>query len=227
MLDVILFAVFPYVALALAVGGGLYRYFTDRFSYTSQSSQFLESRRLFWGSTPFHYAIIAILLAHLLALLLPVFWGNLMSSESRLIVLESTGMALATTALVGLLLLIYRRLTNRRAWKLTTVLDWVTLGLLLGQVVLGLWTALFFRWGSQWYLTMAVPWLGSLLLLDPQIQYVTPLPLVTKLHFLGGLILTAIFPFTRLVHMVTYPVTYLWRPYQVVIWNRRAPRRAE
>jgi len=38
----------------------------------------------------------------------------------------------------------------------------------------------------------------------------------------GGLLLV-LFPYTRLVHIVTYPVSYLWRPYQRVIWNRRRP----
>ena len=30
-----------------------------------------------------------------------------------------------------------------------------------------------------------------------------------------------LFPYTRLVHAITYPLAYLWRPYQVVLWNRR------
>lgn len=42
-----------------------------------------------------------------------------------------------------------------------------------------------------------------------------------KLHAVGGFALLVLFPYTRLVHVVTYPLGYLWRPYQVVIWNRR------
>jgi nitrate reductase gamma subunit len=221
VLDVIAFAIFPYVALALAIAGGLYRYFVDRYSYSAQSSQFLETNRLFWGSTPWHYAILAILLAHLLALVLPGLWAGLMSSEARLITLEVTGMALGLTAVSALGLLVLRRLASRRALVLTSLMDWVLLALLLAQCVLGLWTALFFRWGSQWYLTTSVPWLASLAAIDPQIQYVTPLPLVIKLHFFLAFAITAVFPFTRLVHFISFPITYLWRPYQVVIWNRR------
>ncbi len=37
-------------------------------------------------------------------------------------------------------------------------------------------------------------------------------------------VIVALFPFIRLVHFVTFPITYLWRPYQVVIWNRTAGR---
>jgi len=87
--------------------------------------------------------------------------------------------------------------------------------------VLGVYTAVFQRWGSWWYLSNAVPYLVSLVQLNPQIQYATTLPLPTQLHIIGAFLLTAIFPFTRLVHMLTVPITYLWRPYQTVIWNWR------
>jgi len=85
---------------------------------------------------------------------------------------------------------------------------------------LGFSIALIYRWGSDWYLHTAVPWLVSLAKFDPQTQYVTALPLLVKLHMLGGFVILALFPFTRLVHLVTFPITYLWRPIQVVIWNR-------
>jgi len=61
MTDLMLFAVFPYVALALAIVVSFYRYATDRFSYSSLSSQFLENRVLFWGSVPWHYGILFVL----------------------------------------------------------------------------------------------------------------------------------------------------------------------
>ncbi|MBI2862425.1 MAG: respiratory nitrate reductase subunit gamma [Chloroflexi bacterium] len=221
MFDFVLFAAFPYVAVVLAVLVGLYRYFSDRFSYSSQSSQFLENRALFWGSVPWHYGVILVLLAHLLALLFPAQWAVLIAAPIRLYVLEVTGLALALMAIVGLALLILRRVKNARIFTVTSAMDWVLLAALLIQVALGFWVALFYRWGSDWYLHTAVPWLISLLTLNPQIQFVTALPFVVKVHMLGGFLIIALFPFTRLVHLVTFPITYLWRPYQVVIWNWR------
>lgn len=76
MFDTILFVAFPYVAVAVAVVGGLLRYFKDRFSFSSQSSEFLEKRELFWGSVPWHYGVVIILTAHLLAFLFPDAWGR-------------------------------------------------------------------------------------------------------------------------------------------------------
>ncbi len=220
MLDFVLFVAFPYIAIVLAVLVGIYRYFNDRFSYSSFSSQFLENRTLFWGSVPWHYGIVIILLAHLIALLVPGPWAALISAPARLYVLEVTGLALALMAIVGLALLIIRRLTNPRALAVTSGADWLLLLALLVQVVLGFWVAFFYRWGSDWYLHTAVPWLISLVALHPKTQYVTALPWVVKLHMLWGFLIIALFPFTRLVHLVTFPITYLWRPYQVVIWNR-------
>jgi len=224
MLDLVLFVAFPYVAVALAVLVGLYRYYRDRFSYSSFSSQFLENRALFWGSVPWHYGVVLILTAHLVALLFQRAWQALIAQPVRLYILEVVGLALALSALLGLGLLIFRRLSNQRIFSVTTTMDWVLLATLLAQMALGFWVALFYRWGSDWYLHTAVPWLVSLVKFSPNTQSVTALPWVVKLHMLGGFLVIALFPFTRLVHVVTFPVTYLWRPYQVVIWNQRVRR---
>ncbi len=221
MSNVFLWAVFPYVALAVSIIVGLYRYFRDRFSFSSQSSQFLENRMAFWGSTMWHYGIILILTPHVLGFLFPTLWAALIADQTRLYVLEVTGLALAVMAICGLVILILRRLTNVRIERVTTVMDWVLLAALLLQVVMGFWIAFFYRWGSEWYLHTSVPWLQSLAAFNPQIQYVTAMPLPVKVHMINAFVILALFPFTRLVHIVTLPLPYLFRPYQVVIWYRK------
>jgi len=220
MIDVLLFVAFPYAAILLAVIVGVYRYFNNRFSYSSLSSQFLENHQLFWGSVPWHYGISIILLVHLLALLFPGLWAAMLGAPVRLYVLEVTGLALTLVTMVGLGLLMLRRVRSLRLFVVTSAMDLVLLVALMIQVVLGFWVAFSYRWGSSWYLHTAVPWLISLVKLSPQVEYVTALPWVIKAHFLGGFFIVALFPFTRLVHLVTFPITYLWRPYQVVVWNR-------
>ena len=221
MWNTLLFAVIPYVAVAVAVVGGIARYRVDRFSYSSQSSQFLESRRLFWGSVAWHYGILLVLGAHVVALVLWSQWAALVSDPTRLYTLEVIGLALSLLALAGLALLIVRRLTVRRVTVVTTPMDWVLLVALAAQVALGVWIALGYRWGSEWYVHTAVPWLHSLVKLNPKPEYMVALPAIVKAHAVGGFLLIALFPFTRLVHIVSVPVTYLWRSYQLVVWNRR------
>jgi nitrate reductase gamma subunit len=221
MSNTFLWGVWPYVAFALFIFGGLYRYLKDRFSFSSQSSQFFENRFLFWGSTMWHYAIILILIPHTLAFWFPQAWAALIENQTRLYIMEITGLALAVMAIIGLGTLIVRRATNPRIQFVTTTMDWVLLGALGVQVVMGFWVAFVYRWGSEWYLHTAVPWLWSLAAFNPQIQYVTAMPLPVKIHMFNAFFLLALFPFTRLAHVVTAPLLYIVRPYQVVIWYRQ------
>jgi nitrate reductase gamma subunit len=220
MSDMILFGVFPYVAVALLIGVGIYRYCVDRYSWSSQSSQFLESRILFWGSVPWHYAILMILMAHLLAFLFPSGWGVLLGRPVRLYLLEVTGLGLGISTLVAIALLIFRRVLNARVSAVTTIIDWLVLAVLFLQVATGVYIAFTLRWGSVWYLHTATPWLWSLMKFDPQVQYLAALPVVVKLHAFNAFLILALFPFSRLVHVVSVPLTYLSRPYQLVIWYR-------
>jgi nitrate reductase gamma subunit len=224
MRDLILFAAFPYVATVLAVVVFVVRYRRARFTHSSLSSQFLESRALFWGSVPWHYGILVVLGAHFAALLWPAGWAALIAAPVRLWALEVTGLAFALAAVVGLGTLIVRRLVDARAQVVTSAADWLLLAVLFAQIVLGFWIALAYRWGSDWYLHTAVPWLVSLAVLAPEVQHVTALPWLVKLHMLNAFVIVALFPFTRLVHLVALPLSYLWRPYQVVIWYRRPAR---
>ncbi len=224
MWNTFLYAVIPYLAVAIAILGGIWRYKSDRFSYSSQSSQFLESRTLFLGSVAWHYGILLVLGAHVIALVFWSQWADLVSNPTRLYTLEVIGLAFSMLAFLGLALLIVRRLTVPRVKAVTTPMDWVLLVALATQVGLGIWIALGYRWGSEWYVHTAVPWLHSLIKLNPKPEYMTSLPAIVKLHAVFGFLLIALFPFTRLVHIVTVPVTYIWRSYQVVVWNRRPAR---
>ncbi len=217
-----LYGTFPYLALSLAVAGSLYRYFADRFSFSSLSSQFLESGALFYGSVPWHYGIGLILLAHLLGGLFPGISAFLLRGPARLFAGELIGMSLGFLALLGMVVLIIRRLRYSQILAVTTTMDWVLIAVLTFQAATGVTTALFYRWGSLWYLDTAVPWFWSLAGLNPRFDTLIPLPWVVQFHIFNAFVIVALLPFTRLVHLVTVPLSYLWRPYQVVIWNKRA-----
>ncbi|MFO0753870.1 MAG: respiratory nitrate reductase subunit gamma [Thermodesulfovibrionales bacterium] len=223
-----LFAVFPYCALLLAAAGGICRYAAERSSYSSFSSQLLEKRVLFWGSVSFHYGIVLVLAAHLFsALFSRQEDALLLGSPPRLYLVEAVGASLGILTLFGIVLLILRRLVYSPVARATTVMDWVLLAALLCQAVSGTYIALFERWGVLWYHYTAVPWFRSLFALSPRIELMAPLPWIIKFHAVNAFALIALFPFTRLVHIVTVPLSYLWRPFQVVIWNKRIQGRTE
>ncbi len=219
-MDNLLYGIFPYVALSLAGVGGVYRYYGTRFSYSSLSSQFLENRLLFWGSVPWHYGIVLVLLAHLFGALFREASASLLDDSIRLFVLELMGMSLGLFALLGIVILVFRRMSQGKVLTITSLMDWILLAALFAQVAAGVSIALFYRWGSLWYLDTAVPWLRSIGRLSPDYSTISPLPWIAKFHIFNAFIVFLLFPFTRLVHVFTFPVTYLWRPYQVVAWNR-------
>ncbi|NJD58487.1 MAG: respiratory nitrate reductase subunit gamma [Anaerolineales bacterium] len=221
MLNTLLFIVFPYVAVLLTVVVGLARYFYNRYSYSSLSSQLVESKVLFWGAVPWHYGVVPILIIHLAGFTIPSIMHQIHSQADRLYIAELIGKFMAFLALLGILILIIRRLSHSKLRLLTTPLDWIVLLLLLNQIFLGLWVSLFYRWGAVWFLETVSVWVGSLAKFQPQTLNIAPLPLIPKLHFLNATLLIALFPFTRLVHMMSFPITYLWRHIQVFIWNRR------
>jgi nitrate reductase gamma subunit len=218
--DLLLFALFPYAAVLTAVIVSVIRFTTNRFSFSSLSSQFLESRRLFWGSVPFHYGILVVLAGHLIGFLFPRSVAAFNGVPVRLFILETTALAFGILTLVGLVVLVHRRVTSAKVRAVTSVVDIALLVLLLSAVVTGIYTAIFHRWGSAWYVHTATPYLRSLVKLAPETQYVAGLPLMAKLHILNAFALIAVIPFTRLVHLLVVPVPYLWRPYQLVVWNR-------
>ena len=219
MSESIYYIVFPYIAIVLAVGVGIYRYFTNRFSYSSMSSQFLENRVLFWGSVLWHYGIVLILLAHVQAAVLPGLWASLHVIPYSMFVLGLIALTLGALAVIGLIFLIFRRIVDPKARVVTTVMDWILLADLLLQITAGLYISMFYRWGSLWYVYTATPWLASLATLSPRIDPVTHLPWIVRFHMVNAFVVIGLFPFTRLVHIFTVPLSYLWRPYQITIWN--------
>jgi nitrate reductase gamma subunit len=219
--NLLLFVVFPYAAITLAIVGTVYRMMRRPFTVSSVSSQLLESRTLFWGSVPFHWGILVVLLGHLAALIMPAGFEAWNRVPVRLYALEITGLALAVWALVGLGLLVYRRVTFSKIRAVTTRMDMVVLALLLAQVVTGILIATLYRFGSAWGTSVFVPYVQSLITLDPRPELVAPLPFVLQFHSALFFAFLVVFPFTRLVHIITLPLGYLFRPFQLVKWVRR------
>ena len=219
--NTLLFLIFPYVSIVMAITVTAYRSIYRPFTVSSLSSQLLERKLLYWGSVPFHYGILLILLLHLAALLFPkglMLWNSV---PIRLYLLEFSGLCLAIWGLVGLLLLLGRRMMDARVRAVTTTMDVVILLLLLVTMVSGIVTATSYRFGSVWFTGVLTPYVWSLLTLRPKPELVAPLPWVIQLHVLNFFVLLAIFPFSRLVHIITVPLGYLFRPWQIVIRVRR------
>ena len=219
-LNEFLFGVLPYVVGVLAIVGTIVRWKKHEFTVTSLSSQLLESRQLYWGTVAFHWGLSLILIGHLAALVVPRGFELWNGAPLRLYLLEITGLALALWAGLGLVILVHRRLTNHRVRKVTTPMDLVVLATIAVQIVTGIWIAIGYRWGSYWGTAIFVPYVRGLLTFRPDPALVDALPLILKVHVLAFFAFIALFPFTRLVHIITLPLQYFFRPWQRVVGMR-------
>ena len=218
MFESFLLIALPYLAIASLVVGTIWRFRSKKYGVSALSSQFLESRQLLWGSVPWHIGIVIVLVGHIVPLAFPGVWQRLVASETFLITVETIGLAAAILSLVGLVLLIVRRVLGRRLQSVTSVMDLVILVLLLGQIVLGILTALNLKWGAAWAPGTLSPYLWSLLTLQPDPSYVSQMPIIMTLHITGGWLILLLTPFSRLIHMFTIPLEYLTRAPQKVVW---------
>ncbi len=209
MLNTIVFVILPYVALALVLFVTPYRYFSNRLTWSAYSTQFLERKILYWGINPWHYGILPILLAHLFATVFSGATAALVGDQTRLLVVEITGLGLGIIAFSGCLVLLLRRANAPILNKVTSPADWLILLLLGFQTATGIFVAITNSWGSQWYPSTAAPYLRSLVLLNPQPEYVTGISTAFTLHVAGAFLLLAVLPFTKLVHLLYLPFDFL------------------
>ncbi len=219
MVTSFIFVGLPYIAMASLILISLLRFWRDRFSYSALSSQFLESEQVMWGSVPWHIGIVIVLLGHLIPFFFPSLWQSVTSRMEVVIAIEMVGMIAAFVALAGLCVLLVRRLISRHVQAVTTPVDLVILGLLIVQVIIGIQTAAGHRWGSMWSVQTTTPYLWSLLTFRPDIAAIQTLPPMVQLHIGVAWVIVLLLPFSRLVHMFSIPLQYLWRAPQQVIWT--------
>lgn len=219
MLNVFVFVVLPYVALALLLFVTPYRYFSNRLTWSAFSTQFLEQKNLYWGSNPWHYGIIPVLIAHLVSVIAPGPMRTILGNQRTLILLEDVGQGLALLALFGCLVLLIRRLKAPILTTVTSASDWVLLVLLVVEVATGVYMGILIRGGPLWYLYTAVPYFHSLLVFNPQIEFVADFPPVFKLHAAGAFLIVALLPFTKLVHLLFLPIAFLKDPPILYRWR--------
>jgi nitrate reductase gamma subunit len=217
----LLFTVFPYLCLTTFVVGHAYRYVTDRYAWNSHSSQLLANESLRWGSVLFHLGIIFTFVGHAGGLLIPQRYYDMVgiTSDMHLAIAHGMGEVVGMAAFIGCLLLLWRRLTNRRVRAAGSVNDLITLGGLTVVVAGGVYNVFF---GNYNVLDNVAPWIRGIVFFSPDPELMRPVPISFKIHVTLAWALLGLSPFSRLVHIWSVPVTYLFRRY--VVFRRREER---
>jgi nitrate reductase gamma subunit len=220
MIDSFLFVGLPYAAILIFIIGSILRIRNYGFSVTSHSSQFLESNKLFWGSRFFHSGIVVLIIGHIVGFIIPKSVILITTKPLWLIIIEVSAFGFGLLSIVGIILLIARRLSVRRLYSVTSKMDIAVYIVILFQILTGLLVAYQYRWGITWYASSLVPYLRSLFTFFPDMTVIATMPLLIKIHVVSAFVFIGLFPFSRLIHILAYPFYYLWRSSQVVIWNR-------
>lgn len=221
------FQVYPYIALAVLFIGSWARFDRSMYTWRTGSSQLLSSRGMRVGSNLFHVGVLAILGGHLVGLLTPHWlYEVLISAPQKQLLAMLIGGFFGAMCLVGISILLVRRLTNPRIRATGTVGDTMVLVLLFAQLALGMASIVISRQHMDGSVMIRLgEWAQHIVTLRAGAAgFITGVHWVYQAHILLGLTLLLVAPFTRLVHVWSIPVSYLWRPYQVV-HRRQAPLR--
>ena len=218
LLDVFLWVVLPYVCLAIFIVGHWWRYRYDKFGWTTRSSQLYESRLLRWGSPLFHFGILFVVGGHIIGLIIPKSWTAAIGITNEMYhwLAVGIGAVAGVCTVVGLAILIYRRRMVGPVFSATTTNDKVMYVFLAATIFLGMSNTVVGNIiGHYDYREELAVWFRQIFYLQPDPSLMVDAPMTFKLHAIVAFLLFAIWPFTRLVHVFSAPVGYLWRPYVV------------
>lgn len=218
--NLLMFGVYPYIALAICLIGSWARFDLSQYSWKAGSSQMLSNKGMRVASNLFHVGVLFVLAGHFVGLLMPAsLYHHVISTENKQLLAMVSGGFFGVLCLIGLVMLLNRRLGDPRVRASSSFSDIMILLVLLAQLVLGLLTIVASTQhmdGSV--MVMLANWAQNVVTLQPveAANAIAPVGLVYKLHVFLGLTLFVLFPFTRLVHIVSAPVWYLGRRYQIV-----------
>ncbi len=229
-LNTFLFGIYPYIALTMLAIGSIIRYDREPYTWRSGSSQFLRRRQLMVGSVLFHVGVLVIFGGHFVGLLTPIEvfdFFHVGHGVKQMLAIVAGGVA-GIMCLIGATLLLHRRLFDARIRTTSSFWDIAIMLMLYAQLLLGLSTifvSLQHLDGGE--MVHFMNWALGIFTFRPDVaDLIADANIIFKLHIFLGLTIFLVFPFTRLVHMFSAPVRYLWRPgYQVVRSKRQLEHR--
>ncbi|MDG0822967.1 MAG: respiratory nitrate reductase subunit gamma [Staphylococcus equorum] len=217
MFNQFLWVIVPYLCVAIFLIGHIARFKFDQFSWTAKSSEFIEKKQLKWGSLMFHLGIIPVAMGHFVGLVIPASWLSAVGVNDHLYHIGAVyiGSIFGIITMIGMLLLTARRVTKKNIRKLSSASDIIVNFLLLFIVFMGCYATLVTNATIPTFdyrETISI-WFRQLFMFSPDATLMTQVPLAFKMHILLGFVIMAFWPFTRLVHVWSVPLTYASRSY--------------
>jgi nitrate reductase gamma subunit len=221
LINNILFSYYPYLAIFIFFIGSIYRYENNQYTWKSSSSQIFRKDLLFWSSNLFHFSIVFLMFFHFFGLMTPKFiYSKFISSDTKQLLAMGVGGVLGTFCLIGLTMLLYRRLVDVRVRINSDKSDIFVLVLLYSQLLLGLFS-IFISYNhldDPSSMIAFANWVQGIFIFTPDLSsYIVNEHWIFKCHLFLGMTILLVFPFTRLIHIFSFPYLYFLREgYQLV-----------
>ena len=131
-LNTLLFGVYPYIAVAVCLVGSWIRFDREQYTWKTGSSQLLRTKNMRVASNCFHVGVLFILMGHFVGLLTPEsVYTHVISVPHKQLLAMISGCLFGILAMIGLVMLIQRRMTDPRIRNTSNTSDIVLLFLLL------------------------------------------------------------------------------------------------
>lgn len=221
MWDNLFFIGLPYAAILLLFGGILYRGLATMKStfrgkwdwsargdylWTTRSTGFFGRASIGPAALSLHWGIIILFVGHVIGLI-----GGLFHLAGWIEFFRWAGMFGGILFLYGIIWAYLRRVIVPQLRAMSTTEDYLILVLLMVIATLGLYqSAIKLVFGVSY---SVAPWLAGIFTLKPDVSLIAGAPIVNKVHIIFALLFFCYLPFTKLVHLFSYPFQYIWRPY--------------
>ena len=217
MMESFLWGVFPYIAFTIFVGGTIFRYSKGERGWTTKSSEFLSKSDLKIAGPMFHLGLFMAFGGHVVGILVPKFVTEASGVDNHLYHLIALGGGIPAGVLffLGFLLLMKRRFGNDCMAVNTSGMDRLIYLVLFLTIVTGCAGTLTGISGTFDYRDTISPWFRSLLMMSPDISLMETVPTVFRCHMVMWMVTAILFPFTRLVHCLSFPFEYFGRSHIV------------
>ncbi len=221
MWDNFFFVGLPYIAIILLIGGTIHRGLSGTMSgyrgkwdlsargdflWTTRSTGFFGRASIGPASLCLHWGAIILLVGHIAG-----FIGGAYNLTSWVEFFRWAGLGGGVLFIYGLAWAFVRRLSIPQVRAMSTPDDYIILIFLILIGGLGLYqSGIELVFGVSYSVG---PWFASVFKLQPDISMISGAPLVNKLHIILALLFFAYLPFTKLVHIFSYPFGYMTRPF--------------
>ncbi len=222
----LLFGFYPYLAGTVFIVASLVRFEFAQYTWRAGSSQILtaRSRQFIVGNRLFHIGILFLFFGHLVGLLTPPSVYHFLGLDAALKqkIAMTAGGIFGSFCVIGISMLLHRRMTGARVRATSSQGDIFILWLLFIQVLVGLVTIVISaRHPDGSVMILLSEWAQRIVSLrEGAASMVLNVHWVYKVHLFLGITMFLVFPFTRLVHVWSAPFSYVGRAYQIVRQKR-------